>query len=207
MIFLNEAISFALSLAGNIFLAGIFVSSLLHPEIKSLFYQTGAFMYIMEFLSIHSSGIAFGIRKHEHQNSQQKFANFFSVPGLKNFLRTNQKFSLVFFYTLFATGIGIIASAWYVPLYFFVSIAIKFFGKKALGDELRIGLPVLLFIMATIISFIILPFFTKIFSYGAKSVLTDSSGAFMAWGIVYFVSLSFAEIVLFIKKSLTRPGE
>ena len=217
MAIISEAISLALSLAGNLFLGSMFVTALLHPENGDFMFRGGMLIYLVEFLSIHSSGMAFGLRKKEQGNGDSASVFFFSAHGAgKDFMRKNPKITLIFFYMIFIAAYGLMFKNWYVPFYFFISLITKFFGNKAFPKESRIGLPVLCFIGATLVAVFALPIFVKIFPIptelfqhkipGSSGLFVDFPQAVMVWGIVYFFCLSLAEVIFFLKDMRSKTA-
>lgn len=218
MPYVAEGLSLAVSLAGNVFLGGLFFAALINPQNNAEFiFKTGMLLYLVEFLSIHSSGMAFGVRKKERGDNDPKTIFRFAIRGLgKNILQQNPKRALVFFYAIFVFSISFIFGNWYVPIYFFISLMTKFFGKKALQDDSSAGLPILLFIASTFIAVFISPFLPKVFPFpqglfqyrmpGSNGLFVNHPQILVVWGIIYFLSVSIAEIILFLKKLHKSSG-
>ena len=107
-----------MSLIGNFFLCGLFLNTLLHPQANVIF-RTGMLIYLIEFLSIHSSGIAFGMRRKERVEQHAQFPpQFFTRRLYRNILQANRKITLVGFYAVFALALGYAFKNWSLPFYF-----------------------------------------------------------------------------------------
>lgn len=220
MSYIADGLSLTVSLAGNLFLGGLFFTALVNPQNTEFIFRTGMLIYFVEFLSIHSSGMAFGARKKERGDNDLRVIFHFAARGPgKNILQQNPKYTLVFFYAIFVFSLGLIFKNWYVPIYFLISLITKFFEKKALRDNLQIGLPILLFLLSTFVAVFAFPILLKLFPFppkfsqyrmsGSSGLFVDYPQVLMVWGVTYFLSLSIVEIILFFKKradNKTRPA-
>lgn len=211
MIRISEIPSLILSISGNLFLGGLYLAALINPQNAEFMFRTGMLFYIVEFLSLHSSGMAFGIRGKEREGADHKSTFNFSARGPgNNLLQANPKYTLVGLYSVFVLAIGLVFKNYYIPFYFFISVLTKFFGKKAAKDNVQVGLPIFLFLAATFISLISTPILVKIFPIsdqilqnrvpGSSGHFVDFPQSLMVWGIVYFISLSIMEVVLFLRQ-------
>lgn len=72
-----EISTLIISLAGTVFLGGLFLTALLNPTANAAFiFKAGMLVYLMEFLSIHSSAMATGFapRGKDKERSKLKLA-------------------------------------------------------------------------------------------------------------------------------------
>lgn len=206
----GAAASLVLSVAGNLFLGIMFLNALINPSQNTAFiFKTGMLIFLIEFLSIHSSGMAAGLRsKGVHQGT---FAYKTSVFG-STFARKNPKIMLIAAYFIFVVAFALIFRNWFVPLFFFVSLVAKFYGNKATQDKLNIGIMILLFIGTV---FVVLPFsalFQAFFPIpqeilgqklpGSSGLFVDVPQTLLAWGILYFFLAIVVEVVLFWKRAI-----
>lgn len=191
-----------LSVGGNLFLAGWFLSALLNPIAHINFIvQTGIWIFLVEFFSIFVSG--FG-----EKSIQFRFVNILSTAFM---FSTIAIFALVFGW-LFLGSI-------YLPLIFLGSTLAKIFGQQATsGESYRIyAIPLLL--GSTLAVFMIGPeFWVNLFPFPenfsqfqpadwAKRIESgEISGEFverpqtmLVWGVIYFVLAAVIEFILFKK--------
>lgn len=194
---------FALSLGGNLFLAGLFLRALLNPVAHvSFIVQTGIWIFLVEFFSIFISRGAETGRK-------SGFLSFFT--GTIGFLVISI-FAIVFGW-LFLGNI-------YLPLIFLGSTLAKIFGKRAMPDQpLQIYAIPLLLGSLLIVFFIFGPeFWVNLFPFpeefsqampadwAARRERGEISGEFvdrpqtmLAWGVIYFALASIIESAVFAK--------
>lgn len=171
-----------LSLSGNIYLIWLFVSALIFPYKNIEFLSSiGPAIFVIEFLSVHASGMAQG--------------NFDSKTRLK----------LIFFYLAFLVPIFSISKSWNLVTVFVISIVSKIlFRATSNSDKFTVYS-----VFAIFGTFFIL-FFSFIWNMlfklpsalqnelasRGKGLVYESPQTFMVWGIVYFSLLTFIEIYL-----------
>lgn len=203
-------ISFFLALFGNLSLGGMFLFAFLSPSRYADFVlRTGMLIFLIEFLSVHSSGMAFGVRKREGKGGSRQFVLRVKGPG-GGILQRNPKFTLIGLYSTFVVTFALIFQNWFLPLYFFVSLLAKFFGAKGRTSNLRVGLPLLLFLGTTFFTVFFGGFLAKLFPIppyvlgerlpGSSGLFVDTPQTFLVWGILYFFLMSISEVFLFAKE-------
>jgi len=201
----EDYLSLILSLIGSFSLVWLFSSALISPEQNTFILKSGVLLFLVEFLSVHSSVMAMGVRKREEDKN---IVFFYHVKGPK-FVQRNPKFMMVFIYSLFILTYALIFKNWFIPVYFFISLLIKFYGNKATHDRFKVGLTVILFVVSFLI---ILPFsglLSRAFPIeeeliGEKigsGLLVDVPQVVLAWGVLYFFLGSVIEGILFFKKA------
>lgn len=148
--YFGQILSLILAVSGNLFLARIFFIPLLDPLRDHAFiFQTGGLIWLIEFLSLHSSGML----SSEEARMNKKVWLFEGIKENKNF-RVPIKFILVPLYAIFATGLGLMAHNWRVPFAFFIGVVSKSFGNKAVPDSARIAFSFLLYLYLTFLTMV-----------------------------------------------------
>jgi len=196
--------AFALSIGGNVILAGVFLSALLDPIAHvNLIVGTGIWIFLIEFLSIFVSG---GVGR--------------AGARLGSIMANTVGFFVVSIFAL-AFGWGLFRNL-SLPLIFLGSTATKVFGKKATAEQTSGAHSILILLGSVFIVFVVLSpeLLTTIFPFPeefAQYVPTDwatrrasgeISGEFidrpqtmLAWGVIYFTLTAVTNLVLF-KKNL-----
>lgn len=193
----EKLFSLLFAIAGNLFLAGIFFSALLFPESHAEFiFRTGLMIFVVEFMSIHSSGM-FASNKIE------------ITIGSRTYLSGHWfwKFFMILIYSLFVGVFGFLTSNYFLPLMYVVSLASKVFVKRAAVRPLPVfvSVPLLLFSVAFV--GITADWWTSLFPFpqevlsqkrpGSSGLFIDQPQTLLVWGIVYYFLLAGIELLLF----------
>lgn len=222
----KELGSLVIAVAGNLSMAALYFYAFKSPGLYADFiFKTGMLIYLVEFLSIHSSGMAMGFRRKTTGAGrvEQKVISHFSVKaggGGSNILRENPRATLFGMYLILVGGISLGLKNWFIPLQFAVSLVSKFYGGKASSDPFKLGLMVILFIASTFAVVILAPLIGFLFPLpqevlshklpGSSGLFIDTPQTLLAWGILYFASLATMEFALFwrrVIKSQEKPEE
>ena len=199
-----ETISLITSLAGNLFLSGLFLSALLAPIAHVNFIiQTGIWLFLVEFLSVFVGGAGTHPQLKKIRGIFTSIVGFFAVSA----------FALTFGWMLLESI--------YLPLIFLGSTAAKILGRRATSGKSSFVYPILLLLGSVFIVFVIFgpellvnlfPFPEEFNQYvpadwAARRMSGEISGEFidrpqtmLVWVVIYFFSLFIAELVLFLKK-------
>ncbi|MDA2934459.1 hypothetical protein MYX82_08955 [Acidobacteria bacterium AH-259-D05] len=199
---IGSGVNLSISLSGNLLLAGVFLSALVYPsEDTSFVLNAGLLIFLIEFLSIHSSAMAWGVKKGKVQTS-----------GIaQEFFKKHVKETLIVLYSLFAITFAVAFKNVFYPLYFFVSLIGKFFGDKAAPSEQKTWVEVGLFIVSM---YIVLPFSGILQEHFpipytlynenpdvAVGLFSDTPHTVLAWGVIYFILLTIVEIMFFVRRT------
>ena len=112
----SRAASLGISLATNLFMVGLFCRALTHPAMFAEFiYKTGIIIFVIEFMSLHSSGMLLGSAATKRKSGQTPFP-------------AKGRFVLLPFYILM---VGVFAAAIVMLL---VSTFVVIFSAKFLAD-------------------------------------------------------------------------
>ena len=177
--------SLVIAIAGNIFLIGAFVLSLVFPlKFKYFVINTGPLIVLLEFFSIRAAGQLIEMRKRSSSGGSQ--------------------FKLLFFYFLFAVVISVIFKNWILPFYFILSLLLKIFGLRSAKEELNLMWPAFIvsFILTAVVAGFLKPFPDEIIAYegeGLKSYFVGNFQATLLWGAIYFGLITLKELIDFIK--------
>ncbi|MBI2668721.1 hypothetical protein HYX14_02675 [Candidatus Woesearchaeota archaeon] len=195
-----ETTSLIVSAVGNLFLVGLFTQALLFPEdnVKFIF-NSGMLIFLVEFLSLHSSGMIFSPEARTVQ-SRKLFLlwKIFTVPI---------KFILVGVYLLFMLVFGFAFQNWAVPVVFMISLGAKYFGKKTHTHHTSAGISVLLLIGTVFIVTLLAPLWSVLFPFpesvlqqkmsGSSGIWVDIPQTMLVWGILYYGLLGIIEVISF----------
>lgn len=200
---IKDIIPLTMAVGGNMILAGIFFQALIFPRTSIDFiFRASILIFIVEFLSIHSSGMA--ARTSESQ---------LHVLGKKiNISKNIEKVFLIIFYIFFVVAISITFKNWIVPSFFFVSLVTKFFGNKSramltssmLYNLIIFFISIFLIIILSVPLQMMFPIPSEVLMMkdsGTSGLFVDAPQTVLFWGVIYFVSLAIMEIALY-KKSL-----
>lgn len=153
-LFASGLLPLVVSVAGNLSIAGFFLSSS-SSAWAGLPADYGMIIFMMEFLNVHASAMAYGAATSKLQASHE-------------FIRKNPKPFLIGFYILGALALGIGLKNWVLPAYFTVGIIAKFFGRRATHDDRSIVYPILILMSSFGLGMMLLP---VILLFGAILVL------------------------------------
>jgi len=184
-------VPFLIALAGNLYLVGLFLSALLYPTANVDFiFRTGALVFVMEFLSIHSSGMIEGSRL--QQQTPPKISPF----------------ALIGLYCVMALACAAAYHNWTLPLLFVVSVLAKYFGRRASASETSMtALFAIIFLLTAFVTVFTAPLFARLFPF-SSSVMAHQRGsgvfervpqALLGWGVLYYFLVALAEAILFFK--------
>ena len=208
---LNRTASFAASIITNLILVGLFVRALMDPvEFKDFIYKTGLMIFVLEFMTLHSSGMFFG--------SQQK------TDGKSPLKTVKAKIAMISFYSLFIVTFAAMTKQWLAAVYFVVSLVSKAFFSRAINPEQRMAPVAAGIVMLLLSTFIVVwsagllvdwfPFPSEVRSAkpaGQSGLFIDKPQTMVVWGILYFSLMTVCEVLIFragLKKkpSFTRPS-
>jgi hypothetical protein len=192
-----------MAVGGNLVLAGIFFQALIFPHSSIDFiFRASLLIFIVEFFSIHSSGMAAKIT-----------TNTIRVAGMKMKVSKNEeKIIIMGIYILLVILISITFQNWIVPFFFIISMVTKFFGHKSravlassmLYNFVIFLISILLIILLTEPLKLMFPFPPEVLlkkDPGTSGLFIDAPQTVLFWGVIYFTSLAIMEIALY-KKNL-----
>ncbi|MGI6271031.1 MAG: hypothetical protein ACOYLD_01630 [Anaerohalosphaeraceae bacterium] len=182
------------SLVGPVTLLFLYSRALLQPQEHASFIQrAGIAIYIVEFLSIHSSGMLL----QDAQPKRKKEAN---------------RLFLFAVYTVFIFGSMFKLRCWFIGLYFFLSLCTKVFLSRCVADDItrsQLAFGCLNFLGCTFIVIILAPVLRNAFPLPqsiaaqhpnhASGLFVDTPQALLTWGILYFLAVLVFNIVVFLK--------
>lgn len=221
----SPVLSLIISVGGNLSLAFLFARALLFPlEHLEFVLNTGMLLFLIEFLSIHSSGMAMGIANQEKEPKERDPRIIFS-SSVKGFgtqgFRTpgprQTKIILIAVYAAFTVAFGFALKNAVLPLVFFVGLIAKFFGQRlsgVSGDEHpgrveRFGISVVLLIFLAFFVTIFSPFLAMLFPFPSE-VRPSGSGSWVdfpqspiVWGALYYFSLAVIDAAFYLKRENT----
>lgn len=142
--FITEIISLVVSVAGNFSVGGFFYSSLFDSFSYSLPKDYGMIIFVLEFLNVHASAMAYG----SHAGTLQVESPSETV---KRFLKKYPKQTLSAFYLLCAITLGFALKSWVLPAYFAVGLITKFFGRFATQDNRGIAYLILMLLFSFVL--------------------------------------------------------
>jgi len=191
----GSILSLAISLVGNLFLAGLFLSAALFPGNSAKFiFDTGALIFMVELFGISASMFSLG----------------FHGTGTQALTFGNQSRALYIGILLFFMGaMALIYNAWFLFLYFLVSLISKFYGRKSAPDPQKIGMVVILLIFTLFLTSIaapllkiLMPLPQEIFEYspagGGDGLWLSAPQTIIAWGVLYYFLLAAIELEFYL---------
>ena len=200
--------SLLLAIATNLFLAGLFYSALVNPvDFKDFIYKTGLMIFMIEFMSLHSSGMFFGAA-HQSGKTDNK------VMTLK------LKIVLFAFYSLFVIVFASATRQWLAALYFLMSLTSKAAYSRSIDAEKRlapVAAGIAMLLLSTLLVVIGAEFLVDWFPFppdvkaakppGQSGLFIDTPQTLMAWGLIYFALMSLCELMIFRKttRGTARP--
>ena len=199
---LARTASLLLAVATNLFLVGVFYSALIDPvEYKDFIYRTGIMIFVIEFMTLHSSGMFFGSAQKAKQTGKRQF-------GLR------EKIGLFVFYNLFVVVFAAQTGQWLAAVYFAVSLGSKAVYSRSIDVEERLA-PVAAGIVMLLLSTFIVVFAAKpiagwfpIPAEARSARMPGTGGLFvskpqtlMMWGVLYFLFMTVCDVAIF-RKSL-----
>jgi|GEM_PF-1696501 len=185
-----------------LFIIGMFIDALLRPLSNiSFIYGFGMFMFVAEFLSIHSTGM---------------------MPSINKFGR----FGLMAGYILFALVFSLFLKTPYPALMLILSIAAKSFRRKPLPSDLSqgdikdyiFGISLITFVLSTVfvsifssIIAVLVKMPPELISYkpsNTSGIFVDAPQTLLIWGVLYYSILIIVNVWFIIrppKPTLAQP--
>lgn len=187
-------LSFLISLTGPVTLVALYAQALVRPEEHAAFiFRAGIATYIVEFLSIHSSGMLSGERKDKHK-------------------KKSDRFFLLGFYMIFIVGFMASLHCWFIGLYFILSLCTKVFMSQSVKDDInksQIAFSAGNLLCCTLIVVALASFLRKAFPFpesilaqhpkGTSRLFVDTPQTLLAWGILYFSCTVVFNTIIFLK--------
>lgn len=218
----SPVLSLIISVGGNLSLAFLFARALLFPlEHLEFVLNTGMLLFLIEFLGIHSSGMAMGIANQEKEPKERDPRIIFSssvkgfgAQGSRALGPSQTKIVLIAVYAIFTVAFGLVLKNAVLPLVFFVGLIAKFFGQRLSGAEHpgrveRFGISVVLLIFLAFFVTIFSPFLAMLFPFPSE-VRPSGSGSWVdfpqspiVWGALYYFSLAVIDAAFYLKRENT----
>lgn len=190
-------IPFLISLAGPLTLVFLYAQALVFPEEHAGFiFRVGMATYVIEFLSIHSSGMLLG----DFKDKKKKWSYRFFLLGV---------------YAIFVFGSMAALHCWFIGLYFFASLCAKIFLSKSVKDNInqsQIAFSCINLIGCTFAVIPLAPVLKKMFpvsqalisehAEGTGGLFVDTPQTLLVWGILYFFFTIVFNVVMFFKHTI-----
>ena len=187
-------LSLLTSLIGPMTLIFLYSQALIRPqEHASFIFRAGMAIYIVEFLSIHSSGMLL-------QENKDKVKN----KLIRSFL--------LGFYTIFIFAFMFMLTCLFIGLYFFLSLCTKVFMSRSVEDDInksQIAFSIINLLCCTFIVVLLESFLEKAFPFpgsitsqqikGSSGMFVDTPQTLLTWGILYFSFAFLFNIIMFFK--------
>jgi hypothetical protein len=205
-IMITRIASLLAAVATNLFLAGLFYSALINPvDFKDFIYKTGIMIFMVEFMSLHSSGMFFGAAQ-----KKQKRGRSVMSPGVK--------ITMFAFYSLSVIVFASFTGQWLIALYFVVSLVSKAVYSRSIDAKQRLA-PVAAGIAMLLLSVFLVVFGAQLIAdwfpfppevtsarpAGQSGLFIDTPQTLMAWGVIYFILITVCELMIF-RKAVTNAG-
>ena len=199
--------SLLLAIATNLFLVGLFYSALINPVyFKDFIYRTGIMIFMIEFMSLHSSGMFFGAAQEAEKTG-------------KKIMTLKAKIGLFAFYNVFVITFASITGQWLAAVYFVISLASKAVYSRSIDAEKRLA-PVAAGIAMLLLSTFLVVFGAQLLAHwfpfppevraarpsGQSGLFVDTPQTLMTWGMIYFALMTVCELMIF-RKSVKGSGE
>lgn len=192
------------ALATNVVLAGLFLRALLDPsDFTDFIYRTGIMIFMIEFMSLHSSGMLFGTVR-----NKKDAGNVFTSLKVKA--------GLITLYSVLIAGFAAATHQWLAAVYFIVSLIGKAAYSRSIDAQRRlepVAAGIVTLLLSTFVVVFTAPLLAKWFPFssevtaarpaGQGGLFIDTPQTLMAWGIIYFSLMTLCEILIF-RKSLRR---
>lgn len=187
-------VSFLISLTGPLTLVVFYAQALIKPEEHAEFiFSAGTATYIIEFLSIHSSGMLTGEHKVKHKKRPARFL-------------------LLAFYLIFIVGFMALLHCLFIGLYFIGSLCAKVFMSRSVKDDInksQIAFSVINLLCSTFMVVALASLLKKAFPIpesiisqrieGTSGLFVDTPQTLLMWGILYFSFTVIFNIIMFFK--------
>ncbi|MHC4882703.1 MAG: hypothetical protein ACYTEN_03850 [Planctomycetota bacterium] len=172
----------------------LYAQALVRPEEHAEFiFRVGMATYLIEFLSIHSSGMLFGGFK----DKKKKWFYRFFLLGI---------------YAIFVFAFMAALHCWFIGIYFFASLCAKIFLSKSVKDNInqsQIAFSCINLLCSTFAVIPLAPLLKKLFPIsqsiisehagGASGLFVDTPQTLLTWGILYFSLTIVFNFVMFFK--------
>lgn len=182
----------------SIAMIGFFVQALLYPEFNiNWIYSSAVIIFVIEFLSIHSSGMMMGevLSKDKKKNATYLF----------------------FFYLFFTIGLTVVFKNYILPFFFILSTYIKFFiGRHFAANKIYLIINIFTLVIPLIIVSVGAPFLKNLFPFpqevlmakpaNATGVFVDVPQTVLVWGVLYFSIQFVINLFLEIKNWALRQS-
>lgn len=208
--FFSRALALVISVGGNLSLSWLFLRALLSPfEHAEFIKNTSILIFLVEFLSIHSGGMAMGLanqeKKPEERDPRIKFYAGVKAGSLVSNMNPLQTKLLLFaVYSASVLGVGLAMGNWVLPFIFFIGLIAKFFGQKSSDGTSpeRFAISVILLIFLTAITTFLSPLWGIFFPFPA-GVAPPGSGDYpqglILWGVFYYFFLAVVDAAFYFK--------
>lgn len=184
-----------IAILSNCFIVYLFIQALLNPADNINFiYGYGIFLFVAEFLALHSSMMLSG--------------------------KTNNKtaFFMIFVYAILIISFSVALHTIYPALIFMLSLVAKVLAptapSKPKARKIKLdNAPIMHFIifmssvfltpLAGLIAIIMFPFPDAVYAQrpvGSSGLFIDMPQSLLAWGIIYYSALVIWRVVLFLKR-------
>lgn len=173
---------------------------------KDFIYKTGIMIFMIEFMSLHSSGMFFGAAQKEGKTGKK-------VMTLK------VKIVMFAFYNVIVITFASATGQWLAALYFVISLASKAIYSRSIDAEQRLapvaaGIAMLLLSTCLVIFgaqflanwFPFPPEVTSARPSGQSGLFIDTPQTLMAWGMIYFSLMTLCELMIFRKSVKDSRG-
>jgi hypothetical protein len=191
---IRNFLSLLISLIGPLTLIFLYAQALIRPqEHASFIFRAGAAIYIIEFLSIHSSGM---LLKDHKDTPNKKIYGFF----------------LLGFYAIFTVGFMASLNCWFIGIHFLLSLCTKIFMSRSVTDNInqsQIVFGVINLLCCTFIVVMLASVLKKAFPVpesiaslhvqGTSGLFVDIPQTLLAWGILYFSATVVFNVMMFFK--------
>ena len=190
----SEFLSFLISLTGPLTLVVLYAQALIRPQDHASFiFRAGIAIYLIEFLSIHSSGMLLGARGTAHKKKPSRFF----LLGL---------------YAVFTLGFMVKLDSWFIGLSFLLSLCAKVFLSRSVREDItrpQIAFSAVNLLFCTFI--VVLPalLLKKMFpipqsliaehANGFSGLFVDTPQTLLVWGILYFAITVLFNMLMFFK--------
>lgn len=187
------------SVIGSLFLSWLFLKAIINPAAHADFIlRIGILIFVIEFLTIHSSAMLAGSRDEAQQKGWRAPRNIFFIC----------------LYSIFALSIGFGLQNWVLPGVFFISLLTKVLGNKAHDhNKKQVLYPVLLLMGCQMLSLFFAYWIQSLWPLPLDiydSIMASSSGMetrplfFIVWGVFYYFFFAVVDVILFFWK---KPEE
>lgn len=187
-------------MATNLFMVGLFCRVLINPAgFTDFIYKTGIMIFVVEFMSLHSSGMFLGAAR------QKEISGKIAIPF-------KGKILLMAFYTLMVVAFSVGTGQWMPALYFFISLVGKATFSRTIDAQKRlapVAAGIAMLLLSTFIVIASAQLLADWFPLPAEvraarppnqgGLFVDTPQTLMAWGVIYFSLMTFCEVLIYRK--------